>query len=73
MKSLKADLMEHRVIYDNPIDEWCLLNTDVKSDINGNIQPCKTDVRTQRIDGTAALLDAYVVLENKRDELQTLI
>ena len=73
MKDLKADFMEHRVIYDNPIDEWCLLNTDIKSDINGNIQPCKTDTRTQRIDGTAALLDAYVVYQNKRDELLTLL
>lgn len=73
MKDLKADFMEHRIIYDNPIDEWCLLNTDIKSDINGNIQPCKTDTRTQRIDGTAALLDAYVVYQNKRDELLTLL
>lgn len=73
MKNLKADLQEHRIIYDNPIDEWCLLNTDIKSDINGNIQPCKTATRTQRIDGTAALLDAYVVYQNKRDELMTLL
>lgn len=73
MKNLKADFQEHRVIYDNPIDEWCLLNTDIKSDINGNIQPCKTAARTQRIDGTAALLDAYVVYQNKREELLTLL
>ena len=73
MKNLKADLQEHRIIYDNPIDEWCLLNTDIKSDINGNIQPCKTAARTQRIDGTAALLDAYVVYQNKREELMTLL
>lgn len=73
MKDLKADFQEHRIIYDNPIDEWCLLNTDVKTDINSNIQPCKTDTRTQRIDGTAALLDAYVIFQNKREELLTLL
>lgn len=53
MKTLKEDLQAKRIVYDNnPIDLWCLLNTDTKSDINGNIQPCKTDNRTQRIDGT---------------------
>ncbi len=74
MKNLKADLQAKRIVYDdNPIDLWCLLNTDVKSDINGNIQPCKTDVRTKRIDGTAALLDAYTVYLSKRDSYRSVI
>lgn len=69
MKNLKVELQTNNIVYDNnPIDEWCLLNTDVKSDINCNIQPCKSDKRTQRIDGTAALLDAYVVYCDKKDE-----
>lgn len=74
MKDLKADLKEHRIVYDdNPILLWCLLNTDVKSDVNGNIQPCKSDQRTQRIDGTAALLDAYVGYCDERDNYHTMI
>ncbi len=74
MKDLKADLQSKKIVYgDNPIDLWCLLNTDVKSDINGNIQPCKSDKRTQRIDGTAALLDAYVVWCDKKEKYQALI
>lgn len=74
MKNLKADLQANRIVYnDNPIDLWCLLNTEIKSDINGNIQPCKTDVRTKRIDGTAALLDAYVVYSNKKDNYNSVI
>lgn len=74
MKSLKADFEGKKIVYnENPIDLWCLLNTDAKSDINGNIQPCKTDTRTQRIDGTAALLDAYTVYYNKKDEYLTVI
>ena len=74
MKDLKADLQGKNIVYDdNPIDLWCLLNTDVKVDINGNIQPCKSDKRTQRIDGTAALLDAYVVWCDKKEQYQTLI
>jgi len=74
MKNLKVELQEKNIVYDNnPIDEWCLLNTDIKTDINCNIQPCKTDTRTQRIDGTAALLDAYVVYcDNKNEFLQVI-
>ena len=74
MKDLKADLQDKKIVYDdNPIDLWCLLNTDVKTDTNGNIQPCKSDKRTQRIDGTAALLDAYVVWCDKKEQYQILI
>lgn len=74
MKDLKADLKAGKIVYDdNPIALWCLLNTDVKSDINGNIQPCKSDVRTQRIDGTAALLDAYVGWCDERDNFAAMI
>lgn len=70
MKCLAADLKAKKVIYDdNPIDKWCLINTEAKTDVNGNIQPSKSAKwSTQRIDGTAALLDAYVVLMNKRDQ-----
>ena len=70
MKSLAADFKAGKVIYDNnPVDKWCLINTEAKTDVNGNIQPSKSHKwSTQRIDGTAALLDAYVVLLNKRDQ-----
>lgn len=66
MGDLKADFEAHKIVYNNhPIDKWCLINTAVKVDVNGNIQPVKQrDVR-MRIDGTAALLDAYVVLKNQ--------
>lgn len=73
MKDMKADFKEHLFIYNNnPIDKWCLINTCVKTDINGNIQPIKGIDRTQRIDGTLALIDAYVVLRDKFDEYQAL-
>lgn len=74
MKDLKAEFDAHNVVYNNnPIDKYCLTNTYVKSDINGNIQPDKGLCQTHRIDGTAALLDAFVVLQDKRDEFMTLI
>lgn len=74
MKQLGADLASKLVIYNNnPVDKWCLANTSYDEDKNGNIQPCKTSKSTRRIDGTAALLDAYVVLQDKMGEYETMI
>jgi len=59
--------------YNNhPIDKWCLSNTNIDTDRNGNIQPDKSKKRL-RIDGTAALLDAYVVLEQKKNDYLNMI
>lgn len=67
MKDLAVEFKEHHIIYDNnPIDKWCFINTEAKTDVNGNIQPAKGLERTKRIDGLASLLDAYVVLQNKK-------
>lgn len=69
MKQLQAEFRAHRVVYNNnPVDKWCLLNTDVKTDINGNIQPVKKLDKRLRIDGTAALIDAFKVLLDKKDQ-----
>jgi phage terminase large subunit-like protein len=66
MKNLAADFKSGLVVYNNnPIDKWCLINTEVKTDVNGNIQPKKGQDPRKRIDGTASLLDAYVVLQDK--------
>lgn len=74
MKSLGADLGKKIIVYNNnPIDKWCLCNTAVDIDKNDNIQPIKTSKPTKRIDGAAALLDAYVVLQEKLNEYLTLI
>ena len=35
--------------------KWCLTNTGVQTDRNGNIVPIKNQSPKQRIDGTAAL------------------
>ena len=74
MKNLKVDLESKIINYNNnPIDKWCLANTAKKEDTNGNIQPVKTSVATRRIDGTAALLDAYTILLKIRDEYKVRI
>lgn len=74
MKSLGADLEGGRIIYNNnPILKWCLSNTTVDVDKNNNIQPVKGQSSRKRIDGTASLLNAYVVLERHYDEYMNLI
>ena len=74
MKELKADLKSHKVIYNNnSIDKWCLTNIEVKTDINGNIQPIKGANPTQRIDGAVALIIAYVILKNRMGEYENMI
>lgn len=74
MKNLGADLENNLIVYNNnPVDRWCLCNTAVDIDKNDNIQPIKTSKPRRRIDGTAALLDAYVVLQNNYNEYMSLI
>ena len=74
MKRLKNDLSSKIIVYNNnPIDRWCLANTSYEEDKNGNIQPHKTSKPTRRIDGTAALLDAYTVLQDKQEEYESMI
>lgn len=74
MKLLGADLESKLVNYNNnSIDKWCLSNTAIDVDKNLNIQPNKTNNQRRRIDGTAALLNAYVVLQEKRNDYLNMI
>lgn len=74
MKRLGNDLESKLIVYNNnPIDKWCLANTAYEEDKNANIQPHKTSKPTRRIDGTAALLDAYACMCDHRDEYLNLI
>ncbi len=74
MKKLGADLESKLIVYNNnPIDKWCLSNTAIETDKNLNIQPSKTKNQRRRIDGLAALLDAYVVLQDKMQDYMNMI
>jgi phage terminase large subunit-like protein len=74
MKKLGADLESKLIIYNNnPIDKWCLSNTAIEIDKNLNIQPSKTSNQRRRIDGTAALLNAYVVLQDKYNDYLNMV
>lgn len=70
MQTLGADLQAKRVIYNNnPLLRWCLSNTGIITDYNGNIKPDKSQAAKQKIDGMASLLDAYVGLCEHYNEL----
>lgn len=74
MRLMGADLDAKRINYgNNPITKWCLSNTSVEVDKNDNIQPAKGKNQRKRIDGTAALLNAYVVLNDKQEDYQNII
>ena len=74
MKLLEANLTAKKINYDNnPITKWCISNTSKEEDKNGNIQPHKGKNQRRRIDGLAAMLNAYVVLQDKSQEYSTLI
>lgn len=74
LRSLGADLDAKRINYNNnPITKWCLSNVSVMEDRNANLLPCKTSNQRRRIDGFAAMLDAYVVLERHQEEYLNMI
>lgn len=63
MQNMRADLQKKKINYNNhPILKWCLTNTGIETDRNGNIVPIKNQSPKRRIDGTASMLDAYVGL-----------
>ncbi|MBU9724133.1 MULTISPECIES: terminase large subunit [Bacillaceae] len=74
MKLLGAELESKNIIYNNnPIDKWCLTNTSIDMDKNLNIQPDKSKNQRKRIDGTAALLNSYVVLQDNKNDYLNMI
>lgn len=74
LKELKADLGAKRIIHNgNPIDMWNLANSEIKADINGNIQLVKGLDNRKRIDGTVALANGYIALKDKWEEYMNLI
>ena len=74
MQKLGADLQKKLVNYNNnPLLKWCITNTGIQTDRNGNIVPVKATSAKYRIDGLASLLDAYVGLcEHLNEYLQAI-
>lgn len=75
MKQIRVDLAANRIVDNhNPINEWCRMNVSARADVNDNIQPEKVGRQAKnRIDGFAAELDAYVVLNNLMEDYRAVI
>ena len=75
MKQFRAELQAGHVIDDdNPLNQWCRMNVQVKPDANGNIQPDKKNNNPKfRIDGFVAELCAYTVLSDRFEDYQAMI
>lgn len=74
MKQLEAELMDKIVNYNNnPVLEWCLLNTSVKRDDNDNIRPVKGQKQRARIDGAVSLIIAYCVMYEKYNDYMAIV
>jgi phage terminase large subunit-like protein len=69
MQMMGADLQAKKINYNNsPILKWCLTNTGIQTDRNGNIVPIKNQTPKMRIDGMASMLDAYCGLFEHYEE-----
>ena len=69
MQQMGQDLKAKKINYNNnPVLKWCLTNTGIETDRNGNIVPKKAQAAKMRIDGTASMLDSYVGLYDHFDE-----
>lgn len=74
MQMLGADLQAKKVNYNNSsLLKWCMTNTGIQEDRNGNIVPVKAKNPKYRIDGLASLLDAYVGLYEHYNEYKDAI
>ncbi|WKY44170.1 terminase large subunit [Eubacteriaceae bacterium ES2] len=73
MRTLEADLRDNLVNYNNSAADFsCMCNTGIKMDTLNRIMPCKM-AETKRIDGLAAMVDAYTILEWHRSEFMAII
>lgn len=71
LDKLEADLEANKVVYNNnPLLKWCLSNTEIKMDVNGNRMPIKGTNKRMKIDGTASLLNCYVGLNEHLNDME---
>lgn len=74
MKLTEADLKSRNIVFDNPMDKWCLANCCCKVDNYGNIQPVKIPgQQSKRIDGAVTLIMLNEMYRRYKSEYQMLI
>ncbi len=60
---LIRQINDGNIVHDNnPVMNWMISNTTVKTDLNGNIRPVKSDTN-RKIDGVAALINTMAYFE----------
>lgn len=74
MQSLVADIKAKKINYNNnPILKWNMTNVSADIDRNNNWSLVKAGSAKKRIDGFAALLDAYVTLGRHKEDYESMI
>lgn len=74
MKLTEAELKSRNILYNNPMDKWCLSNCCCKVDSLGNIQPVKIPGQaSKRIDGAVTLIMLNEMYRRYKAEYKTLI
>ncbi len=72
--TIEKMIRAHQVNYnENPIMRYCLMCLSVEEDRNGNIMPSKRKSNVKRIDGFSAMLNAWAVLSNNREQYDRLL
>ena len=70
MKLVEADLIDHKIMGLNPIDQWCLLNTSIQMWSTGQCMPVKIKGQAARkIDGAVTTIMAYEMLRRHKTEI----
>lgn len=71
MRLVEADLKDQKIIFNNnPIDQWCLLNTSIQMFNTGHIMPVKIkNQAARRIDGAVTMIMAEEMLRRHKTEI----
>lgn len=71
MRLVEADLKDQKIIYNNnPIDQWCLLNTSIQMFNTGHIMPVKIKGQAaRRIDGAVTMIMVEEMLRRHKTEI----
>lgn len=69
MKWVEADFKKRVIVYDNPVDRWCLKNACIQVDNLGRVMCVKPKGQhTKRIDGAVTLIILYATLQRYQSE-----
>ncbi|BAL85194.1 putative phage terminase large subunit (plasmid) [Selenomonas ruminantium subsp. lactilytica TAM6421] len=69
MYASRAMFKDKKILFDNPVFTWNLLNTQVQYDQSGNVKPFKNRNLHVRIDGYSSFLSAFAVYQSVKDDL----